>query len=81
MEDLDVVHGHTLPKTDVAIVKNVNQHDFTGCTVGFSNVKNYEENAYKMTNSLTVFHALEIVENLKFSCNFLVLAFHKLRKF
>jgi len=53
----------------------------TGCTEGFSDVENYEENGYKMTNSLTVFYALKIVENLKFSCNFLVLAFHKLRKF
>jgi len=53
----------------------------TGCTKGFSDVENYEENANKMTNSLTVFHALKIVENSKFSCNFLVSAFHKLRKF
>jgi len=53
----------------------------TGCTKGFSDVKNYEENAYKMTNSLKVFYALKIVENSKFSCNFLVSAFHKLRKF
>jgi len=27
----------------------------TGCTKGFSDVENYEENAYKMTNSLTIF--------------------------
>jgi len=54
--------------------------NITGCTEGFSNVENYEENAYKMTNSLTVFHALEIKEILKFSCNFLVSAFHELRK-
>ena len=53
----------------------------TGCTEGFSDVENYEENAYKMTNSLKVFQVLKIVENLKFSCSFLVLAFHKLRKF
>jgi len=53
----------------------------TGCTEGFSDVENYEENVYKMTNSLAVFYALKIVEKLKFSCNFLVSAFHKLRKF
>ena len=54
---------------------------FTGCMKEFSKTENYKENAYKMTNSLTVFHVLEIIENLKFSCNFPVLAFHKLRKF
>jgi len=53
----------------------------TGCTEGFSDVENYEENAYKMTNSLTVFQVLKIVENSKFSCSFLVSAFQKLRKF
>jgi len=33
----------------------------TGCTEGFSDVEKYEENVYKMTNSLTVFYALKIV--------------------
>jgi len=53
----------------------------TGCTEGFSDVENYEENVYKMTNSLPVFQVLNIVDDLKFPCSFLVSAFHKLRKF
>jgi len=39
----------------------------TGCTKGFSDVENYEENAYKMTNSITVFYALKIAQKFKIS--------------
>ena len=31
----------------------------------FSDVENYKENAYKMTNSLTVFYALKIAQIFK----------------
>ena len=62
-------------------ISSSNSSFITGCTEGFSDVENYEENAYKMTNSPTVFRVLKIVENLKFSCSFLVLAFHKLKKY
>jgi len=39
----------------------------TGYTKGFSNVENYEENAYEITNSLTVFQALKIAQKFKIS--------------